>query len=88
MAKTVETLEQLHALELEALIEIDRVCKRHGIRWFLHGGTLLGGIREGGPLAWDDDVDISMLKEDFAELLRVSARLMQLTFQPRHTVSA
>ena len=80
MAKTVETLEQLHALELEALIEIDRVCKRHGIRWFLHGGTLLGGIREGGPLAWDDDVDISMLKEDFERFVEIAPKELSSRF--------
>lgn len=71
----VTSLDQLHAIELEALVAIDRVCHAHGIRWFLHGGTLLGGIREGGPLAWDDDVDICMLGDDFRRFKDVAHEL-------------
>lgn len=81
MTQPITSLEQLHALELEALLEVDRVCKNHGIRWFLHGGTLLGGIREGGPLAWDDDVDISMLREDFLTFREVAPRELNSRFR-------
>lgn len=65
MATLITSLEQLHAVELEALREIDRVCQLHGIRWFLHGGTLLGALRHSGPIPWDDDVDIAMLWGDY-----------------------
>lgn len=81
MAETITSLEQLHALELEALLEIDRVCRKIGTRWFLHGGTLLGGIREGGPLAWDDDVDISMLKEDFDKFCKLAPQELDPRFK-------
>lgn len=65
MSAIITSLEQLHAVELEALQEIDRVCRLHGIRWFLHGGTLLGALRHGGPIPWDDDVDIAFLRADY-----------------------
>ena len=72
MVNTVTSLEQLHGLELEALLEVGRVCSAYGIRWFLHGGTLLGGVREGRPLPWDDDVDIAMLRDDFERFRTVA----------------
>lgn len=72
MATTVTSLKQLHAIEVEILTEIDRVCRKYDIRWFLHAGTLLGALRHGGPIPWDDDADISMSHEDFERFRKVA----------------
>ena len=72
MTTMITSLEQLHAVELEALCEIDRVCQLHGIRWFLHGGTLLGSLRHAGPIPWDDDLDIAMLADDYARFKKLA----------------
>lgn len=56
---------------LEILLEIDRICKRHGIQYWLSSGTLIGAARHGGFIPWDDDLDIEMMREDYDRLLKV-----------------
>lgn len=56
---------------LEMLTYIDGVCAQHDIPYWLSSGTLLGAVRHGGFIPWDDDVDIEMLRKDYKKLLRV-----------------
>lgn len=58
-------LRQLQMLQLEMLIEVDRICKKSGIRYNIIAGTLLGAIRHSGYIPWDDDADIAMLRSEY-----------------------
>ena len=58
-------LKKLWAVQLDLLCEFDRVCKKHGLRYILDFGTLLGAIRHKGYIPWDDDQDVSILCEDY-----------------------
>lgn len=60
-----DTLRQLQLIELEMLIEVDRICKKCGINYNIIGGTLLGAVRHGGFIPWDDDADLAMLRSEY-----------------------
>ena len=50
---------------LKLLLEIDDICTRHGIEYLLASGTLIGAVRHGGFLPWDDDADIYMTRDNW-----------------------
>ena len=63
-------MKRFWAAQLKVLAEIDKVCKKHDLRWFADNGTLLGAVRHGGFIPWDDDMDISMLRDDYEALIK------------------
>lgn len=63
------SLQEIQQASLEVLIEVDAICKRLGIKYFLMYGTLIGAIRHKGFIPWDDDLDIGMLRSDFSKLM-------------------
>lgn len=61
-------LRQIQYRELDILIEFDRICRKHNIDYWLDSGTLIGAVRHGGFIPWDDDIDICVLKKDWKRL--------------------
>lgn len=66
------TNQELKNICLEILEEIDSICKKNDIKYFMNFGTLIGAVRHQGYIPWDDDVDICMLREDYERFLKVA----------------
>lgn len=64
--------EQARLIMLKLLRELDRICTKYDIPYWLDGGTLLGAIRHGGFIPWDDDIDVAMLRNDYYRFLEVA----------------
>ena len=68
-----ESLRQLQMIELELLLEVDRICKKCGIHYNIIAGTMLGAVRHGGFIPWDDDADVAFLRPEY-ERFRAACR--------------
>ena len=80
--QTIKTLKSQHTIEEKqakikqvciGLIEaFATVCRKHNLKWWVDGGTLLGTVRDGHMILWDDDVDVTMPREDYTRLLNIA----------------
>lgn len=69
-----QVLKKLQRAEIEILKDFDALCSRHGIEYFVCGGTSLGGVRHGGFIPWDDDIDLGMTREHYDKFLQVAEK--------------
>ncbi|MBP3228341.1 MAG: LicD family protein [Bacteroidaceae bacterium] len=67
-------LRAMQLRELDILLAIDKVCRTNAIPYWLDSGTLLGAVRHGGFIPWDDDVDICMRLDDVPRFVEAAAR--------------
>ncbi len=73
-------LTRIKDLELMMLKDIDDICEANGIKYFLCGGTMLGAVRYGHSIPWDDDLDIGMLRKDFDKFRKVAIKDSKPTY--------
>lgn len=66
-----EERSKLKRTLLDMTKEIDSVCRKYNIKMFLAGGSLLGAVRHGGFIPWDDDVDFGMTREDYSKFISI-----------------
>lgn len=82
-----EELTRLQGTLYQILSEIKRVCDKHGIKYFITGGTAIGAYFWGKILPWDDDVDVGMPRPDYERFARIAQAEMgdEYFIQTPHT---
>jgi lipopolysaccharide cholinephosphotransferase len=81
------SLKEMQQVYLELLKEFDELCRHHGLRYDLAGGSLLGAVRHGGFIPWDDDIDVCMPRPDYLRLLELKAQGKLKLSQERDVIS-
>ncbi len=67
-------MKRAWAAQMEVLLLIDGICKKHNIQYFADWGTLLGAVRHKGFIPWDDDIDITMKRPDYVKFCQVAPK--------------
>ena len=74
-------LRKLQLISVEILKELDRVCNKLQIPYFLYAGTAIGAVRHKGFIPWDDDIDIGFFRDDYERLLSEGPTILGNDFE-------
>ena len=77
--------KKIWMIELDLLFEIIRICEKYNINYYLAGGCILGAVRHKGFIPWDDDIDVSMFREDYEKFCKVCPSEIQDPYFLRST---
>lgn len=72
--RVTERTKRVWAVQLGMLDQVDRICRKYQIPYFADSGTLIGAVRDGGYIPWDDDIDLVMLRKDYQRFLKAAVK--------------
>ena len=65
------TMREIQLICTQMLKRFDKICRENNLTYCAAGGTMLGAVRHGGFIPWDDDIDINMPRADYEKLLQL-----------------
>lgn len=77
----MEDIDKIHQVNLDILKEIDRICKKNNVEYFLESGTLLGAVRHKGFIPWDDDIDLLIRRENLGKFYKACKKDLKPEYQ-------
>ena len=82
-----DRIKRVWRTQIRILEKLDAVCKENGLRYYADFGTLLGAVRHKGFVPWDDDIDVTMPRPDYARLCEIGSEAFSepYFFQNYHT---
>ncbi len=87
MYVTLDELKKINAVQIRLLRATAKVCETLGIQWFMVHGSLLGTIRNGAFIPYDDDIDIAMKRSDYDRFLKEAPALLEEHYFVQSTAS-
>ena len=69
-----EQRREIQREELNILRAFKAICERHGLKYYIVAGTLLGAVRHKGFIPWDDDADVAMPRRDYERFAKIAKR--------------
>lgn len=70
-ALTMEKQDIIKEKSFQLLCELDNICKKNSIHYYIYAGTLLGAVRHKGFIPWDDDIDVVMFRNEYNRFIHV-----------------
>ena len=65
-------MNELQERLLLLLKELDTICKKHNITYYIDGGSAIGAIRHNGFIPWDDDIDVVMYRDEYEKFCSIA----------------
>lgn len=81
MQLTEQQRRRFIELLLQTYKSFKHLCDANGIRFFAAGGTMIGAVRHGGMIPWDDDIDVYMFREDYEKFLSLKASVSDSDYE-------
>ena len=69
-----EERKKIWAISLDLLAQLDRVCKKHHLTYYVFAGAALGAARHKGFIPWDDDIDVIMTRSEYEKLCKIAPK--------------
>lgn len=77
----MNNIDLLHKVDLDIVKEVVKICDENSLKYYMLGGTMLGAIRHGGYIPWDDDIDLGMPRKDYEKFLSIAKDALPKTLK-------